>query len=91
METIIPLRTSSYSDEYHVFMGIDPSKITALAYNLYHILSSENIFDIDRLYFLKQLVLMLEKLEKDIPIYDLKSNREINKKKVKMLNIDNIS
>ena len=84
-KTIIPLRTSSMADEYQAFLKIDPSKIIALGYNLYHMLLPEYKFDIYRLHFLKDMVLLLEKLGKDIPIYDLSSDREINKQKIKLL------
>lgn len=89
-ETILPLRTSSKADEYHAFFKINSSKIIAIAYNLYHTLESEYDFDIYKLCFLKDLILLLEKLEKDIPIYDLVSKRQINKEKVKSLKIDEI-
>ena len=87
-ETIIPLRTSYKKNEYHAFLKIDSSKIIALGYSLYHMLEPGNKFYMSRLYQLKELVLLLEQLEKDIPIYDLSSEREINKEKVKVLKIE---
>lgn len=86
-ETIIPLRTSYKKDEYHAFLKIDSSKIVALGYNLY-LFEPGNKFYINRLRMLKELVLLLEKLEKNIPIYDLSSEREINKEKVRSLKIE---
>lgn len=90
-ETILPLRTSLKEDEYHVFLEIDPSKIIGLGYSLYHMLENGYKFDIYRFYLLKELILLLEKLEKDIPIFDLTSEREINKQKVKTLKIEEIN
>lgn len=89
-ETIIPLRTSIKADEYHVFLKIESSKIVALGYSLYHMLFDGYKFDVYQLQFLKELIIILEKLNKDLPIYDFSSNREINKNKVKLLNIDEI-
>lgn len=86
-ETIIPLRTSYKKDEYHAFLKIDSSKIIALGYNLY-LFEPGNKFYINSLRMLKELVLLLEKLEKNIPIYDLSSEREINKEKVRSLKIE---
>ena len=72
-------------------MKISSSKIVAIAYSLYHMLESGCRFNIYKLCFLKDLILLLEKLEKDIPIYDLTSERQINKEKVKALKIEELN
>lgn len=86
-ETFLPFRTSSKADEYHAFLKIEPTNIIALGYSLYHMMSDGYKFDICKFKFLKELILILEKLDKDLPIYDLSSNREINKNKVKSLEL----
>jgi len=47
-------------------------------------------FNIYRLSLLKDIILLLERLDKKIPIYDLTSEREINKQKVKLLKIEEL-
>ena len=88
METILPFRTSWKTDEYHAFLKINASKIIALSYNLCNMLKPDCEFDVSKLYFLKELILLLDNLEKDMPIYDLTSCREIDKEKVKKLKIE---
>lgn len=83
MNSIIPIRYSVYDGEYHNFFKISPSKIVALAYNL----SFQNL-DVERLQFLKRLVLCIEKNNLDLPIYDLSSKKEVNKEKVHLLKLD---
>lgn len=90
-ETALPFRTSNKSDEYHVLHQIEPSKIIALGYSLYHMLSDGYKFDIYKLQFVKELILLLEKTNMNLPIYDLTSSREINKDKVKSLKLEEIS
>jgi len=89
-ETILPFRTSSKNDEYHAFLKIDSSKIIAIGYSLYHMLEPGYKFNIYRLSLLKDIILLLERLDKKIPIYDLTSEREINKQKVKLLKIEEL-
>ena len=90
-ETIFPLRTSSKNDEYHAFLKIDSSKIIAMGYDLYHMLEPGYKFSIYRLSLLKDIILLLDQLDKNIPIYDLTSEREINKQKVRTLKIEELS
>ena len=90
-ETILPLRTSSKNDEYHSFLKIDPSKIIAMGYSLYHMLEPGYKFSVYRISLLKDIILLLDRLDKNIPIYDLTSEREINKQKVRTLTIEELS
>jgi len=90
-ETILPFRTSSKNDEYHAFLKINPSKIIAMGYSLYHMLEPEYKFSIYRLSLLKDIILLLDQLDKNIPIYDLTAEREINKQKVRTLKIEELS
>lgn len=88
IDTIIPIRCSSYEGEYHSFLKIDHSKIIALGYNLYHLLSPNYKLDTEKLEFLRQIVLYIEKINLDLPIYDLTSKKEINKEKVRSLKLN---
>ena len=88
IKTRIPLRTSEWDGEYQQYMQIDPSKIVALEYSLSHILSKSNNSDIKKeIEFLKAMILCMEQANKNLPIYDLSSNHEINKHKVLSLNL----
>lgn len=82
MNTIIPIRCSSHEGEYHSFLKIKPSKIVALGYNLCELLEQSDELDIDTLLLLKQIILCMEKLDLNLPIYDFSSKKEINKEKV---------
>ena len=62
-----------------------------MGYSLYHMLEPGHKFSIYRLSLLKDIILLLERLHKNIPIYDLTSEREINKQKVKLLKIEELS
>jgi len=89
INTRIPLRTSEWDGEFHHYLEIDPSKIVALEYSLSHILFNSHESNIkDKLEFLKNMILCLEKTKRDLPIYDLSSNREINKEKILSLNLN---
>ena len=88
INTRIPLRTSEWDGEFHQYLKIEPSKIVALEYSLSRILSNSNDSGAkEKLIFLKNMILCLEQLNKDIPIYDLSSNREFNKQNVLSLHI----
>lgn len=87
-ETIIPLRTSSKSDEYHALFRIKSSKIIAIGYNLYTMLSNDHLLNLYYLQNLKELILLLGRLNNNLPIYDFSLNRVINKDRVKMLNFE---
>lgn len=83
VNTRIPLRTSEWDGEFHQYLKIEPSKIIALEYSLSYILSkSDNSNLEEQLKFLKSMILCMEQLNKDLPIYDLSSNRELNKQKI---------
>lgn len=82
INTPIPLRTSEWDGEYQQFMKIDPSKIVALEYSLSYILFNSNNSDVKKqIEFLRAVILCMEDLNKDLPIYDLSSKHEFNKQK----------
>lgn len=81
-ETILPFRTSCYDDEYQVFLKINKSKIIAIEYSLYYLLETNENFLKEELDFLKKMIICLEKNSLSIPIYDLSTNRQINKSKI---------
>lgn len=81
-ETILPLRTSCYDDEYQVFLKINKSKIIAIEYSLYYLLEINESLIKEELEFLKKMIVCLDKNSLNIPIYDLSTNREINKSKI---------
>lgn len=88
INTRVPLRTSEWDGEFQEYLQIEPFKIVALEYSLAHILSNADEANIkDKLKFLKKMILCLEKAKRDLPIYDIHSNCEINKKKVLSLNL----
>lgn len=86
--TRIPLRTSEWNGEFQQYLKIEPCKIVALEYSLSQILSNKNISNKkENLLFLKNMVLCIEQMNKNLPIYDLSSNREFNKEKILSLNL----
>lgn len=86
--TRIPLRTSEWDGEFQQYLKIEPCKIVALEYSLSQMLSNKNISNKkERLLFLKNMVLCMEQLNRNLPIYDLSSNREFNKEKILELNL----
>lgn len=88
INTRIPLRTSEWDGEFQQYLEIEPFKIIALEYSLSHMLSNSDDFNMkEKLIFLKNIVLCLKKMNKDLPIYDLSSNREFNKEKILSLNL----
>lgn len=88
INTRIPLRTSEWDGEFQQYLEIEPSKIVALEYSLSHILSNSDEFIIkEKLKFLRDIVLCIEQINKYLPIYDISSNREFNKKKILSLNL----
>lgn len=88
INTRIPLRTSEWDGEFHQYLKIEPSKIIALEYSLSHILSNlDEPSAREKLIFLRNMASCIEQINQCIPIYDLSSNREINKQKVLSLNL----
>lgn len=88
INTRIPLRTSEWDGEFHQYLQIQPFKIVALEYSLTYILSNTEEFNIkEKLRFLRDMVLCLQHLNKDLPIYDISSEREFNKKKILSLDL----
>lgn len=87
INTRVPFRTSEWDGEFHQYLKIEPSKIVAIEYDLSYILNNMDGNIKENLKFLKELILCLEQLNKDLPIYDMFSNREFNKKKILSLNI----
>jgi len=94
--TILPFRTSQWNGEYQQFLKISPEKIVALRYDLsivFDMLYSSDEFVLEtlkkeNLIFLRKIVLSLNELNKDLPIYDLSTCREINKEKMLSLRLD---
>lgn len=85
INTIIPLRTSEWDGEYQKFLRIDASNIIAMEYSLASLLNNPSLSKDEiksYLNFLKEIILCLQNLQLDLPIYDFWSNREINKEKV---------
>ena len=88
INTRIPIRTSEWYGEYQQYLKIDPDKIVALEYNLTQMLSNMDIQNMKQeLIFLRDMVLCLEQTNKNLPIYDLSSNRELNKQKILSLDL----
>ncbi|MCI8778078.1 MAG: recombinase family protein [Bacilli bacterium] len=81
-------RTSEWNGEFQQYLKIEPCKIVALEYSLSQMLSNKNISNKkERLLFLKNMVLCMDQLNRNLPIYDLSSNREFNKEKILELNL----
>ncbi len=76
VDTPLPIRCSDNIYEYQAFYRIKPNKIIGIHYDL------TRIVDLTRLKELKLLVETLKSIDKDIPIYDLYIDREIDKEKV---------
>lgn len=95
-KTILPLRTSQWEGEYQYFLKINPSKIVALGYDLSIVLdmlySSDDFvletLQKEKLKFLKNIIVSLNELNKDLPIYDFSTSREINKEKMLSLRLE---
>lgn len=97
--TKVPYRVGNYIDEYQVLKKIDPKYYVGLEYYIRHQIA-ERIENYNKITYsespldlfstLKQLCLILDKLEIDLPLYDFSSLKEINKEKVKSLDYNNI-
>lgn len=88
VNTKLSLRISEWPGEYQEYLWIDPDKIVAIEYSLFDISSNSNEINVlDKLRFLRELVLLIEQIDRDLPIYDLSSKKEINKEKVKLLKL----
>ncbi len=93
--TKIPYRSSFYKDEFQVYKQIDRSSIIGIEFLVKSIIerrieSKRVIYEksmTDILMDLKNIVLLLEELNINLPIYDYTENREINKDKVLRLKI----
>lgn len=86
--TRIPLRTSEWDGEYQQYLKIEPFKIIALEYSLSYILanSSDDVTK-EKIEFLKAIILCMQEKNRDLPIYDLSLNRELNKQKILSLHL----
>lgn len=83
INTRIPLRTSEWDGEFQQYLQIDPTKIVALEYSLSHMISNADTSITKwHLKFVREMVLCLQESNKDLPIYDMSSKREINKEKI---------
>ena len=88
INTRIPLRTSEWDGEFQQYLKIDPSKFVALEYSFAYILSkAEDRYVSDHIEFLKQMIFCMEEANRDLPVYDLSSNHEINKQKLLSLEL----
>ena len=78
-DTIVPVRSSVYDDEFQVFLKIAPSYIKGIRLS--------ELKDKDDLVNLKNKLLILKKYNIDIPVYDFSLEesgiiRKINKTKI---------
>lgn len=88
INTKVPLRTSEWDGEFQQYLQIEPSKIVALEYNLSRMISNaDTSITKVHLKFVRDMVLCLQQLNRDLPIYDMSSEREINKAKILSLTI----
>lgn len=88
INTKVPLRTSEWDGEFQQYLQIEPSKIVALEYNLSRMISNaDTSITKEHLKFVRDMVLCLQQLNRDLPIYDMSSEREINKAKILSLTI----
>lgn len=91
INTRIPLRTSEWDGEYQQYLLIDPSKFVALAFDLSYIFKSDRTmqenFKKENLQLLKNIILYMNQINNELPIYDFSTIREINKEKVLSLHI----
>lgn len=86
--SILPLRDSEYLDEYQAFLKVKSDKILGIAYNLYQNYDTYgDRYSIDNLKTLKRMILLLDEMDKKLPIIDPKMKLEIDKRKVLELNI----
>lgn len=95
INTRLPLRTSEWDGEYQQYLFIEPSKFVALGYDLSYMfkdiegLDKDIIIKLqkDNLQLLKNIIVYMNQIEKQLPIYDFSTKKEINKEKVLSLNI----
>ena len=88
INTKIPLRTSEWDGEFQQYKKIEPSKIVALEYSLVSILSKLDDSNLkEKLIFLRDIILCMQQSNKNLPIYDLSSSKELNKEKILSLNL----
>jgi hypothetical protein len=88
INTRIPLRTSHYEGEYQQYLQIDSSKFVGIDYRLSKILPT--LLDIEKkveIDFLKKLVLCIQEVDNNLPIYDLSTKKELNKEKILSLKL----
>ena len=93
INTRIPLRTSEWDGEYQQYLMIEPSKFVSIGYDLANIFKDiedtmENLIRLkNKLQLLKDVILYMEEINKQLPIYDFSTKKEINKEKVLSLHI----
>ncbi len=86
--TLIPFRTSCWDGEYQKFLKVSPNKFCAIEFSLSYLLKEKVINDEDinqKLDYLNKIIMSMEGFERELPLIDLSSKREINKSKVKSL------
>lgn len=93
INTRIPLRTSEWDGEYQQYLMIEPSKFVSIGYDLANIFkdiedTKDNLIRFkNKLQLLKDVILYMEEINKQLPIYDFSTKKEINKEKVLSLHI----
>ena len=84
-DTILPFRyCDGDPEERQVFLRVPPKKIVALQYSISK-WANDDRYDKEYKYEwgrIKNLVNVLEELNKDLPLFDYNSGKEINKEKV---------
>ena len=83
----VPVRVSDYKYEYQVYLEIPKEKIVGFEYSLAYMLHPYYKSSIYRLKYLKELVLYLDSIGVDIPIYDFSGGKEVNKSKLLSLKL----
>ena len=87
-DTKIPIRASIHPGEYQSYFFVDPSKFVGIDYCLSRILPTLNAQKQEKqLCFLRDVVECIQQARPQLPIYDLSSQKELNKDKILSLRI----
>ena len=86
--TRIPIRGGNYHGEYQQYLRVDPSKFVGIDYSLSRVLPKLSDPDKRRkLLLLRRVTECVQEVTPELPIYDLASNKELNKDKILSLRI----
>ena len=91
LNTIVPLRTSTWNGEYQQFLKISLNKIVAFEYSLAYLLKYKALNEQDVKMFLndlKEMIIIIKKSNIDLPILDTYTKKIIDKDKVLSLKIE---